>query len=286
MMRDKIEDLQAEVEAGVSELVAGEDWQRWLSVAARFPKYSFRNQLRVLAQRPDARGVGYQAWQALGHQVRRGETSISILAPCTYKAPAKNVDADLESDRPEDGRTRRVLRGFRVAPSSTSPRPKGPACNPRTAGPPRRRSARRALGRPRRPGRRRRVHPHPIRDRQRRQRRHQLRHPHRHHRRAPLTGPGLQDTTNSDTRRCTTAPNTTRAGGNEPKSKPKASPTSATRPGSHRVLQLRLRRRLERRRPRQSQRQRRTGRDHRPGILERTALLTPVPTPESQAVAA
>ena len=28
--------------------------QRWLSVAARFPKYSFRNQLLILAQRPDA----------------------------------------------------------------------------------------------------------------------------------------------------------------------------------------------------------------------------------------
>jgi hypothetical protein len=42
-------------------------WQRWLAVAARFPKYSFRNQLLILSQRPDARIVmGYRAWQALG----------------------------------------------------------------------------------------------------------------------------------------------------------------------------------------------------------------------------
>jgi len=91
-------------------------------VAARFPKYSFRNQLLILAQRPDARAVmGYRAWQAVGHQVRRGETSISILAPCTYKAKkAKQApDADNEAADPEDeaeeDQPRRILRGFRIA---------------------------------------------------------------------------------------------------------------------------------------------------------------------------
>ena len=38
-MGKTIEDLQAEIETGVAELVAGEGWQRWLSVAARFPRY-------------------------------------------------------------------------------------------------------------------------------------------------------------------------------------------------------------------------------------------------------
>jgi DNA primase len=99
MQRDKLEQLQAQIEAGVAELVAGDDWQRWLAVAARFPNYSFRNQLLILAQRPDARAVmGYRAWQALGHQVRRGETSISILAPCTYKT--RTLATELEADTP------------------------------------------------------------------------------------------------------------------------------------------------------------------------------------------
>ena len=62
--RDRIEALQADIEAGVADLVAGEGWQRWLSVAARFPRYSFRNQLLILTQRPDASVVmGYRAWQ-------------------------------------------------------------------------------------------------------------------------------------------------------------------------------------------------------------------------------
>ena len=38
-MRDKVEQLQADIEQGVAELVEGEDWQRWLRVAARFPRY-------------------------------------------------------------------------------------------------------------------------------------------------------------------------------------------------------------------------------------------------------
>jgi len=128
MSRDRIEALQAEIEAGVAELVAGEGWQRWLAVAARFPKYSFRNQLLILAQRPDARLVmGYRAWQALGHQVRRGERSIDILAPCTYKAKQKaKPDGDDDTrgeadgagaadDAEAEGGPRRALRGFRVA---------------------------------------------------------------------------------------------------------------------------------------------------------------------------
>ena len=34
-----IEDLQADLESGVAELVAGKGWQRWLAVAVRFPRY-------------------------------------------------------------------------------------------------------------------------------------------------------------------------------------------------------------------------------------------------------
>jgi antirestriction protein ArdC len=122
-MGHKIEDLQAEIESGVADLVAGEGWQRWLAIAAKFPRYSFRNQLLIRAQRPDARLVmGYRAWQALGHQVRRGEQSISILAPCTYKTKKAQLEADRPDGDPSDtdneegnGMGRRVLRGFRAA---------------------------------------------------------------------------------------------------------------------------------------------------------------------------
>lgn len=117
-MRDKVEQLQADIEQGVADLVDGDDWQNWLRVAARFPKYSFRNTLLILMQRPDAIAVmGYRAWQALGHQVRKGETSIKILAPCTYNTKRNNDDHDDEpnGEQEHDGKPRRVLRGFRLA---------------------------------------------------------------------------------------------------------------------------------------------------------------------------
>jgi hypothetical protein len=100
----KIEDLQAQIERGVAELVEGEDWRRWLEVAARFPRYSFRNTLLIRMQCPSASAVmGYRAWQALGRQVRAGERGIRILAPCVYKR-------DDDPDEPTC-----VLRGFKAA---------------------------------------------------------------------------------------------------------------------------------------------------------------------------
>jgi hypothetical protein len=99
-----IDDLQAQIERGVAELVEGEDWRRWLEVAARFPGYSFRNTLLIRLQCPSASAVmGYRAWQGLGRQVKGGERGIRILAPCLYKR-------DDDSDEPT-----RVLRGFKAA---------------------------------------------------------------------------------------------------------------------------------------------------------------------------
>src|SRR5438132_2986522 len=111
-MRDQVAQLQADIEAGVAELVEGADWQRWLRVAARFPRYSFRNTLLIQLQRPDASVVmGYRAWQALGHQVRKGEKSISILAPCTYKTGRNDKDAEdqdgVEAAEQQKGKARR-----------------------------------------------------------------------------------------------------------------------------------------------------------------------------------
>lgn len=74
--------LLEELGQHVETLRTTEGWQRWLELASRFRTYSLRNQLLILAQRPDAtRVAGYRAWQALGRQVKRGERGIAILAP-------------------------------------------------------------------------------------------------------------------------------------------------------------------------------------------------------------
>lgn len=126
---DKVRELHDRLIAQVDALVSGEDWARYLSMAARFHSYSASNVWLMLAQRPDLattgdRVGGYQTWKRLGRHVNRGAKGIAILAPCLYRAggaeearPA-TTSADSQSGGPADGTTEsagaRVVRGFKV----------------------------------------------------------------------------------------------------------------------------------------------------------------------------
>jgi hypothetical protein len=100
--------------AAVEQLASSEDWLAVLETSRRLPSYSPRNCLLLAAQ--GARGVvmGYQAWRRMptrdgGHcQVKRGATSLKILAPVTKTC--------LERDE-KTGEERKAARlvGFRVA---------------------------------------------------------------------------------------------------------------------------------------------------------------------------
>ena len=83
-----LEKLHAELRDGVLALNDPQAWQAWLKFASRFHKYSFGNSLLIMAQDPQATHVaGYQAFKAMGRQVRRGETGIKVLAPITRREP-------------------------------------------------------------------------------------------------------------------------------------------------------------------------------------------------------
>ena len=85
--------LHTELATMVSDLHDPVVWQEWLTFAAKFHQYSMNNQLLIWRQRPDATAVaGYRAWQALGRQVRRGETGIRVLAPVTRRTPKLTAD--------------------------------------------------------------------------------------------------------------------------------------------------------------------------------------------------
>ena len=71
---------------GVQELLDSQVWHEALKFKSRFHHYSFNNALLIYLQRPDATLVaGYKRWQELGRQVRKGETSVAILAPIVCK---------------------------------------------------------------------------------------------------------------------------------------------------------------------------------------------------------
>lgn len=60
--------------------------ERFLAVAARFHRYSFRNVMLIAMQFPDAtRVAGFRTWKALGRFVRKGEKGIVIVAPMALR---------------------------------------------------------------------------------------------------------------------------------------------------------------------------------------------------------
>jgi hypothetical protein len=111
---EKIEKAQRLLTEAVERLQSGEDWQAMLAKLARggpftIRRFSFRNQILVEMQCPGATSVAtYAAWQRAGRQVRRGERSLTILAPVI-------INRSKMSGEPDDEGT--VLVGFRPLPS-------------------------------------------------------------------------------------------------------------------------------------------------------------------------
>ena len=102
---EKVERALSMLEEGVERIASGEEFRRYLAFSARFHRYSARNCLLILAQRPGAsRVAGYRRWQQLGRQVRRGEEGIRILAPVSRTVEDEGT-----------GEKARALVGFKVA---------------------------------------------------------------------------------------------------------------------------------------------------------------------------
>jgi hypothetical protein len=87
--------LVSQLEAGRTDVL-----QQHLAVAARFHRYSWRNQLLIASQCPTAtRVAGFHAWRHLGRWVRKGEHGIVIIAPIVRGSRTRDVDpTDDESD--------------------------------------------------------------------------------------------------------------------------------------------------------------------------------------------
>jgi len=117
----KIEALHAQIGEAVTALVGDPAWQAMLATAAKFPRYSLRNQLLIAVQAEDrgftaTRVAGFRAWKELGRSVCKGERGLAILAPCRYRPDADEGTAHAEAPNgPAAEPPARVLRGFRVA---------------------------------------------------------------------------------------------------------------------------------------------------------------------------
>ena len=97
----------------VDDVRASETFRQYLEVQARFHKYSWHNCMLIASQRPMATQVaGYRTWQKLKRQVRKGETGITILAPCPFKREVDKGDGNTET---VDGMFFRAVHVFDIA---------------------------------------------------------------------------------------------------------------------------------------------------------------------------
>ena len=83
----QLKEITDRLEAGIEEIFTSDNYKNYLSTMSKFHKYSFNNTLLIAMQNPEATLVaGYTAWQRKFHrQVRRGEKSIRIIAPMTFR---------------------------------------------------------------------------------------------------------------------------------------------------------------------------------------------------------
>lgn len=117
--KKKLNKIQKEVDQAIERIFKNGEFQRYLEVVARFPKYSLHNVMMIVSQKPNATLVmGYKAWQELGRQVQKGEKAIKIFAPIFEKKLQPKIDPETnEPIRDEKGRTvmekKEILKGFR-----------------------------------------------------------------------------------------------------------------------------------------------------------------------------
>ena len=75
-------DLADMLKNAVRSIHSSDRWRAYLETMSHFWDYSFRNQLLLACQMPDATAVaGFAKWRDLGRTVKKGERALWILAP-------------------------------------------------------------------------------------------------------------------------------------------------------------------------------------------------------------
>lgn len=114
--REQVEKMHGQLVERMATFDDRENWQAWLNFSRNFHRYSFGNSLLIQIQAPHATLVaGYRAWQAKGHQVRKGERAIKVMAPILRKVPLTDSVGNPVLDSNGDQRFVREMVGVKPA---------------------------------------------------------------------------------------------------------------------------------------------------------------------------
>lgn len=78
---EKTQALMREIEKGVKEVFKSKNYIQYLKTMSAFHSYSFRNNVLIMMQKPEAtRVAGFETWKKIGRYVKKGEKGIRIIA--------------------------------------------------------------------------------------------------------------------------------------------------------------------------------------------------------------
>lgn len=120
---DAAQKLNDELVAAVESLATSDGWRRWLTMAAKLPTYSVRNQVLLAVQAWErgeviSRCAGYDAWQKLGRQVVKDSKRFWVVAPIRRRLTveqARNLAVEGKKAFDCEGRPILVIVGWRRA---------------------------------------------------------------------------------------------------------------------------------------------------------------------------
>ncbi len=88
------------LEQGFEKMRNSDEYRKYLEVMGRFYKYSARNCIMILMQKPEAtRCASFSNWKKMGRYVKRGEKAIQILCPVPRKKTVVNTETGEEETR-------------------------------------------------------------------------------------------------------------------------------------------------------------------------------------------
>lgn len=99
---ERLKAVTDKLEAGVTELFAGERFSDYLRTMSRFHQYSFGNIILISMQFPGATQVaGFHDWRRkFDRHVKKGAKGIQILAPCSFHGAVEQQKLDPVTRRP------------------------------------------------------------------------------------------------------------------------------------------------------------------------------------------
>lgn len=96
-MADRAQEARDRLTAAIAAMRSEDGWRRYVAGRKLRRRYSFRNQLLIAVQNPDAtRVMGFKSWLKFGRCVAKGEKAIWIYGPMAVKL--RRPDGTLELD--------------------------------------------------------------------------------------------------------------------------------------------------------------------------------------------